>query len=279
MQSVKVGAAVACLGGRGGGQAVWHPFCHRQFWADPHRRGTGSCQVPSQQDGVCNVHGATTLQPAPAVSFTFQLEHCCHALFYLLAHLNIAMSAVPGASWMSGLRQMPMPVWTDEVFYRGSSGHRVRGSQDVGWHGSAAWGWQKKFYPCWAVAPQDKTSLSLSEALSKRLKLLQGFRRWKQWWKGWSNFLLNCTFSRYFDSELLQGTKNPQTLQLPVSGDKFHTSLFQDRSLLQDLASLLCAQGIKYRSTLQPVLLCLLPVPRCKCGKDRTAWKMGTKVS
>lgn len=107
MQPVMAGAAVACLGGRGGGQAMWHPFCHRQVWADPHRRGTGSCHIPSQQDGVYNVHRATTLQPAPTVSFTFHLEHCCHALFYLLANLNIAMSAVP---WISGLRWMPMPV-------------------------------------------------------------------------------------------------------------------------------------------------------------------------
>lgn len=171
---------------QGGGQAVWHPFCHRQVRADPDRRGTGSCQVPSQQDGVCNVHRATTLQPAPAVSFTFHLEHCCRALLYLLANLNISVSAVPGASWMSGLRQMPMPVWIAEVFCSGSSGHRVRGSQDVGWHGSAARKWQEGLCPRLAVAAQDKTSLRLREALTKML--WQGFRRWKQWWKGWSNF-------------------------------------------------------------------------------------------
>lgn len=99
---------------QGDGQAVWHPFCHRQVRADPHRRGTGSCHIPSQQDGVDNVHRAS--QPAPAVNFTFHVEHCCHALFYFFANLNIAMSAVPDASWMSGLRQMLMPVWADEVF-------------------------------------------------------------------------------------------------------------------------------------------------------------------
>lgn len=56
------------------------------------------------------VHRATTLQPPPTVSFTFHVEHCCPALFYLLANLNIVMSAVPGASWMSGVRQMLMSV-------------------------------------------------------------------------------------------------------------------------------------------------------------------------
>lgn len=65
-------------------------------------------------------------------------------------------------------------------------------------------------------------------------------------------FLLNCTFSRYFDSEFLEGKKKNSAASC---GDKFHTSLFQDRSLLQALASLLCAQGTKYRSMLQPVLL------------------------
>lgn len=217
---------------QGGGQAMWHPFCHRQVRADPHRRGTGSCHISSQQDGVCNVHRATTLQPAPTVSFTFHLEHCCHALFYLLANLNMAMSAVPGASWMSGLRQMPMPVWIDEVFCKPLC-------------------FSEKLFPkCYCKDSGDENNDEKDDPIAFFLDIL-----------------------------IQNSCRVKKILQLPVCGDKFHTSLFQDRSLLQALASLLCAQGTKYRSTLQSVLLCLLPVPRCKWGKHRAALKMGIKVS
>lgn len=215
---------------QGDGQAVWHPLCHRQGQADPHRRDSGSCHIPSQQDGVCSVHRATTLQPAPTVSFTFHVEHCCHALFYLLANLNIAMSAVPGVSWMSGVRQMLMPVWTDEVFSTvgplgtGSGKARMWG----GMHGSAAWGWQEGSLLLLGSSGQN-LFVSQRSSFQNAITRIQEMKTMMKWM---TQFLLNFTFSRYFDSEFLQGKKNNKILQLPLCGDIFHTCLFQDRSLL-----------------------------------------------
>lgn len=116
MQPVMAGAAVACLGGRGVARLCGIPSATGRSKLTPTGEAQAAATSPlsRMESAVCAE--PPTLQPAPTVSFTFHLEHCCHALFYLLANLNIAMSAVPGASWMPGHRQMLMPVWIDEVF-------------------------------------------------------------------------------------------------------------------------------------------------------------------
>lgn len=185
---------------QGDGQAVWHPFCHRQVRADPHRRGSGSCHVLSQQDGVCNVHRATTLQPAPTVNFTFHLEHCCHALFYLSATVNIAMSAVPGASWMSGFGQMPMQkigvlpwvLWAQGQGKPGRGVARVCCLEGTG-GGLPLLG---------SGSPGQKVFVSQRSSFQNAIARIQEM---KTMMKRMIQFLLNCTFSRYFDSEFLQG--------------------------------------------------------------------------
>lgn len=185
MQPVMAGAAVACFGGKGMAGCVASLLPQAGLSWLPQERHR---QLPRPVLSGWSVQCAQSHHPTACANCEFYLSFGTLLPYIVLLvskfkHCNVC------CSWCS------LDVWTQVdadacenwwMFCSGLSGHRVRGSQDMGWHGSAAWRWQKGICPCWAVVPQDKTSLSLREALSKML--LQGFRRWKELWKGWSNF-------------------------------------------------------------------------------------------
>lgn len=151
---------------QGGGQAVWHPFCHRQVQADPHRRGTGSCHFPPQQDGVCSVCRAT--HPTACSNCEFYLSFGtllpCTVLFVSkFKHCNVCCS------------RCFLDAWT-----------QADADACVNW---------------WSVLQIFVSQKSSFQNVIARIQEMNAMM------KRMIQFLLNCTFSRYFDSEFLEGKK------------------------------------------------------------------------
>lgn len=178
MQPVMAGAAVACLGGREMARLCGIPCATGRSELTP----TGEAQA-AVMSPLSRMESAVCTEPPPYSLLRLFYLSCgtllpCAVLFVSkFKHCNVCCSWCFLGVWTQAGADA---CWIDEVFSTvgplgtGSGKARTWG----GMHGSAAWAWQEGVCSCWAVAPQDKTSLSLREALSKML--LQGFRRWKQ---------------------------------------------------------------------------------------------------